>query len=218
MVTRVYHPVWAWSWSAVMAGVFVSLLVQILLTMVGLGIGMLAVDIPTADSAPATVGWATFVWWAMSGILAAFAGGLVAASLSEDESEHFRVGHAVAAWVVTTVIVVGVTAFSAGSAANVMANLGGPAYAAAQQVDALRAAPRTTTTGQTVQPAPRLTRAEADKARKHFGYVMLASFAALLLGAGAAYAGGLSAPQESLRIAAVTTETVTTTTRPVARA
>lgn len=57
-----------WTWSAVLAGVFTSLVVQILLTMLGFGIGLIAIDIPTATSAPAGAGWAAFVWWAVSGI------------------------------------------------------------------------------------------------------------------------------------------------------
>jgi len=69
-----------WTWSAVLAGVFASLVVQILLTMLGFGIGLLAIDVPTAQSAPASAGWAAFVWWAVSGIIAAFIGGAVAAA------------------------------------------------------------------------------------------------------------------------------------------
>jgi hypothetical protein len=55
-----------WTWSAVLAGVFASLVVQILLTMLGFGIGLLVIDLPTAQSAPAGASWAAFVWWAVS--------------------------------------------------------------------------------------------------------------------------------------------------------
>src|SRR3954451_21591339 len=95
-----------WTWSPVLAGVFASLVVQILLVMLGFGIGLLAVDIPTAQSAPASAGWAAFVWWAISGIIAAFVGGAVAAANSPDQSGLGRIGHALAAWAVTTVVVV----------------------------------------------------------------------------------------------------------------
>jgi hypothetical protein len=47
---------------AVLAGVFASLIVQILLTMLGFGIGLLAIDVPTASSAPASAGWAALLW------------------------------------------------------------------------------------------------------------------------------------------------------------
>jgi hypothetical protein len=81
-----------WTWSAVLAGVFSSLVVQILLTMLGLGIGLIAIDVPTAASAPATSGWAAFVWWSVSGIIAAFIGGAVAAANSPDQTGLGRVG------------------------------------------------------------------------------------------------------------------------------
>ena len=87
-----------WTWSAVLAGVFASLVVQILLTMLGFGIGLLAIDVPTAQSAPAGATWAAFVWWAVSGIIAAFIGGAIAAANSPDQTGLGRVGHALAAW------------------------------------------------------------------------------------------------------------------------
>src|SRR3954468_22917338 len=112
------NPFFGWTWSAVLAGVFASLIVQILLTMLGFGIGLLAIDVPTAQSAPASAGWAAFVWWAVSGIIAAFIGGAVAAANSPDQSGLGRIGHALAAWAVTTVVVVSAAAMmplSAGS-------------------------------------------------------------------------------------------------------
>jgi hypothetical protein len=75
-----------WTWQAILAGVFMSLVVQILLTMLGFGVGLLSVDIPTADAAPAGAGWAAFVWWAASGIIAAFIGGAIAAANAPDQT------------------------------------------------------------------------------------------------------------------------------------
>jgi hypothetical protein len=193
-----YYAVWSWTWSAVIAGVFASLLVQILLTMLGLGIGIVAVDISTTSNEPAQAGWWTFVWWAMSGIIAAFVGGMVAGGLSPDDDDWARAGHALAAWAVTTVIVVAASTLAAGSAANVVTNLAGPSHGAIAQLNKFERS-QVTTTG-SVGGIP--SRAEVEKAQKHFGYVMLASLAALLLGAGAAYGGGLSSRQETLRIGA----------------
>src|SRR5437763_7422642 len=95
-----------WTWSAVLAGVFASLIVQILLTMLGFGIGLLAIDIPTASSAPAAAGWVAFVWWAVSGIIDAFIGGAVAADDSPDQTCFVRVVKALAAWAFAAVVVV----------------------------------------------------------------------------------------------------------------
>ena len=176
-----------WTWSAVLAGVFTSLVVQILLTMLGLGVGLLTVDVATAADAPKTTGHIAFAWWAVSGVIAAFAGGAVAAANTPDQSDSGRVGAALAAWMVAVVVVVAASALTAGAtAAGVVANLGGPSYQAITRLDNLRA-PRTAQA-----PARTPTAAELEAARKHFSYTMLASFAALLLGGFAAYGAGMS--------------------------
>jgi hypothetical protein len=188
-----------WTWSAVLAGVFASLIVQILLTMLGFGIGLLAIDVPTASSAPAGAGWAAFVWWAVSGIIAAFVGGAVAAANSPDQTGLGRVGHALAAWSVATVVVVAASALIPASATSIASNLVGPSYAASARVAALSGVPGRETVGSTARSP---TQAQIDEARKHFAYVMFASFCALLLGAGAAYAAGMATTSAAIKEAA----------------
>jgi hypothetical protein len=185
-----------WTWSAVLAGVFTSLVVQILLMMLGFGIGLLSVDIPTAEGAPAAAGYIAFVWWAVSGIIAAFAGGAVAAANAPNQTSAGRVGHALATWAVATVLVVGAAAFTAGSAANMASNLVGPSYGATARITALSSARETTGQGAS-RRAP--TQAQVEEARRHFAYTMLASFFALLLGAGASYAAGISVTARNAR-------------------
>jgi hypothetical protein len=55
------------------------------------------------------------------------------------------------------------------------------------------------TVGSTARPA---TQAQMEEARRHFAYVMFASFCALLLGAGAAYAAGISTTSAAIKEAA----------------
>ncbi|MEK9284690.1 MULTISPECIES: hypothetical protein [unclassified Bradyrhizobium] len=100
----------------------------------GFGIGLLAIDMPTASSAPAGAGWAAFVWWAVSGIIAAFLGGAVAAANSPDQTGLGRAGHAMAAWAVATVVVVGAAAMLPASATSIASNLVGPSYSASTRV------------------------------------------------------------------------------------
>ncbi|KRR27600.1 hypothetical protein [Bradyrhizobium retamae] len=200
MISRtVPNAFFSWTWSAVLAGVFASLVVQILLTMLGFGIGLLAVDVPTASSAPASAGWVAFVWWAVSGIIAAFVGGAVAAANSPDQTGLGRVGHALAAWAVTTVVVVAAAALMPASATSIASNLVGPSYAASARVASLSNAPARETVGTTAR-AP--TQSQIDEARKHFAYAMFASFCALLLGAGAAYAAGTATTGQAVKEAA----------------
>jgi hypothetical protein len=201
MATRaIPNAFFGWTWSPVLAGVFASLVVQILLTMLGFGIGLLAIDISTAQSAPAGASWAAFVWWAVSGIIAAFIGGAVAAANSPDQSGLGRVGHALAAWAVATVVVVSAATMMPLHAGSVAGSLAGPTYAASSRVAYYTNNPASSreTVGST-RPA---TQVQLDEARKHFAYAMLASFFALLLGAGAAYAAGISTNARVLREAA----------------
>ena len=76
MVARVRMMQWHdMSWSAIVAGVVASLVVQILLVMLGVGVGLISIDSSSASTAPVGVSWAAFLWWALAGIVAAFIGG-----------------------------------------------------------------------------------------------------------------------------------------------
>jgi hypothetical protein len=170
-----------WSWSAVFAGVIASLVFQVLLVMVGLGLGLLSVDVPTAESAPKAVSWAVFTWWAVSGVMSAFVGGWVAANFSDTFTSEGRATHGLMAWALATLIVVVAAAFaSTGSFAN---NLMGPAATTMAQYNRL-SAPPAQTTGQA-----RPTQAQLEAARRNLALAMIGSFVALLIGASAAIAG-----------------------------
>jgi hypothetical protein len=170
-----------WSWSAVFAGVIASLVFQVLLVMVGLGLGLLSVDVPTAESAPKAVSWAVFTWWAVSGVMSAFVGGWVAANFSDTFTPEGRATHGLMAWALATLIVVGAAAFAnTGSFAN---NLMGPAATTMAQYNRL-SAPPAQTTGQA-----RPTQAQLEAARRNLALAMIGSFVALLIGASAAIAG-----------------------------
>ena len=71
------------SWSAVLAGATVGLIAQVILNMLGLGIGLSTVD-PLGDGTPAasSLGIGAGLWFVLSGILAAGAGGYFAGRLS----------------------------------------------------------------------------------------------------------------------------------------
>lgn len=76
------------SWGAVFAGIAVSLVTQILLSMLGLGIGATIIDPATGDnpSMPAfSIGAA--LWWTVAGVIGAFLGGHAAGRLSSRPKE-----------------------------------------------------------------------------------------------------------------------------------
>jgi MFS family permease len=173
-----------WTWSAVAIGVVASLIVQVLLTMLGFGIGLVGAD--TTSSATG-MSWAAFGWWAISGIIAAFVAGWVAGAFSPTHDRRLKAAGGLAAWAVATLLVIGATGLAAGTAGTVASALSGPVAGAGQRLQDATGSPRRETTGQAAgQPS-------LETARKQLSMAMLASFVALLLGAGAAYAGGSTA-------------------------
>ena len=61
------------SWGAVLAGVAVALVTQLLLNMLGLGIGIATLDPGTGDNPTAsTFSIGAGIWWTLSGIIAWF--------------------------------------------------------------------------------------------------------------------------------------------------
>lgn len=178
-----------WSWSAVFAGVIAALVFQILLLMAGFGFGLLAIDVPTADNAPQAVSWAVFTWWAVSGVISAFVGGWTAANFSDSWTAETRATHGLMAWAVATLIVVGVTGFAASG--SLASNLSGPTGIAMAQYQRL--------TEPRIAGQPRPTQAQLEQARKHLAAAMLASFVALIVGAGAAVAGSQWLPEGRAR-------------------
>jgi hypothetical protein len=184
---RLFH--WSdMSWSAILAGMLVSLVVQILLTMLGIGAGLISVDGAATSSA---FNWAAFLWWAGSGIIAAFAGGYVAAVAAK--GLYSGPAHALMAWGLAVVVVVAAAAVTAGTSANIASSLAGPTTASLARLNALAEAPRIrTTTGQAISGSN-----EIEAARRAVAKGMLASFVALVIGAAVAFLGGLSGEKEA---------------------
>jgi hypothetical protein len=162
-----------WSWSAVFVGAIVSLIFQVLLVMAGFGFGLLAIDVPTAESAPTASSWAVFCWWAVSGVISAFAGGWAAANFSPSFTAEGRAAHGLLAWALATLVVVGAAGWSANN--SLAGSLAGPTVTAIGQY-------RTFETRGTTRP----TQAQLDQARRNLALAMIGSFVALLVGAGAA--------------------------------
>ena len=94
------------SWGAVLAGVVTALVCQLILNMVGIGIGASTLD-PVAGDNPAVSSFSigAGLWWAVSGVLAAFAGGYVASRLSGRPTESTGGWHGLTSWAATTLVV-----------------------------------------------------------------------------------------------------------------
>ncbi|HZP18837.1 MAG TPA: PhnA-like protein [Bauldia sp.] len=94
------------SWRAVIAGVVVALVVQLLLSILGGAIGLAFVNPTTVDNpSPMTATIIGAIWWTLSGILAAWAGGITAGRLSGMPASGTAAWHGLVAWAVTTLVI-----------------------------------------------------------------------------------------------------------------
>ena len=104
------------SWGAIFAGVVVGLVVQVLLTMLGLGIGVATLDPMTGDSPTAsTFSIASGIWYVISGIIAAFAGGYIAARMSGKTVATTGALHGLTTWAFSTLLILYLLSTAAGS-------------------------------------------------------------------------------------------------------
>ena len=95
------------SWGAVFAGVVVALVTQLLLNMLGLGIGVATLD-PGTRRQPERLRRFSIgagLWWTLSGILASLAGGYAAGRLSGRPKEATAAWHGLTAWAFTTLVI-----------------------------------------------------------------------------------------------------------------
>lgn len=104
------------SWGAVFAGVAVTLVSQLLLNLLGAGIGAAIID-PMSNNNPTatTFSISTAGWFIVSGIVASFVGGYVASRLSGRPIRSTGALHGVTSWAVTTLLIVYLLTTSVGS-------------------------------------------------------------------------------------------------------
>lgn len=125
------------SWGAILVGVVVGLVVQLLLTMFGIGIGAATLDPGTGDN-PSAQGFSitAAVWWAVSGIIASLVGGFAAGRLSGAPKESTAAWHGLASWATTTLVIfylatTTATTLLGGAFSTISSAMGGAASTAA---------------------------------------------------------------------------------------
>lgn len=122
------------TWSAVLAGVVVALVTQLLLNLIGMALG-------AASLAPLSGGGASAayfstgagIWFGLSTILAALAGGYAAGRFSGAQNESNAGWHGLTTWALTTLLL---SYFLSSAASGILGGLGGAAKATAAQVAA----------------------------------------------------------------------------------
>jgi hypothetical protein len=93
------------SWAAIFGGVILVVAVQLLLSLLGAGVGLGTVD-TNAGSTPtaATLGIEAGLWWVISSCIALGAGGFVAAWLAGIEIRFDGVLHGLVTWGIATLL------------------------------------------------------------------------------------------------------------------
>ena len=107
------------AWGAIFAGAVIALVAQVILNMVGLGIGLSTVDpagngTPTAGSLSSGAG----IWFVVSGILASAAGGWLAGRLAGKPVLLTGGLHGLVSWAVSTLVVVYLLSSAVGGVAS----------------------------------------------------------------------------------------------------
>jgi hypothetical protein len=130
------------SWAAVLAGVVVSLVVQLLLNMLGLGIGAATLDPASGDNPSAsTFSIGAGIWWTLAGIIAAFIGGYVAGRLSGMPKASTAGWHGITSWALTTLLIFWLLTSTIGAIVGGTFSTLGSAVGALGQTAATAAAP-----------------------------------------------------------------------------
>ncbi|MFD2574269.1 hypothetical protein ACFSUS_26785 [Spirosoma soli] len=94
------------SWSAVFAGVLVAIVTQMLLTLLGLGIGLGTID-PVEEANPtAGLGIGSAIWYGVSSLISLFLGGWVAGRLASAPRTFDGVIHGVLTWCLVTLLTI----------------------------------------------------------------------------------------------------------------
>ena len=94
------------SWSAVFAGVLVAIVTQMLLTLLGIGVGLGTIDPVQEQNPTAGLGIGTAIWYIISSLLSLFVGGWVAGRLASTPRLFDGVIHGVLTWSLVTLFTV----------------------------------------------------------------------------------------------------------------
>ncbi len=94
------------SWGAIIAGTILTLVVQIMLALLGLGIGLATID-PTGETpSAASFGSASGIWTVLTVLIATFVGGYAAARFAGSTARRDAALHGITTWATSTLVVV----------------------------------------------------------------------------------------------------------------
>lgn len=94
------------SWSAVFAGVLVAIVTQMLLSLLGLGIGLGTIDAVEEANPTAGLGTGSAIWYIISSLISLFIGGWVAGRLASTPRLFDGIIHGVLTWCLVTLLTI----------------------------------------------------------------------------------------------------------------
>lgn len=104
------------SWGAVWAGVALALVTQLVLNLLGAGIGAATID-PMQGESPSAAEFSigAAIWWTVAGIIAAFIGGYAAGRLAGEPRESSAGWHGLTSWAASILVLAVIVTMGAGA-------------------------------------------------------------------------------------------------------
>ncbi|HEY1244901.1 MAG TPA: PhnA-like protein [Hyphomicrobiaceae bacterium] len=149
------------SWGAVLAGVVLALATQLILNLIGLGIGASTLD-PAGSGSPSASSFSigAGIWWIFSGIVSALVGGYAAGRLAGQPKESSGGWHGLTAWALSVLLMFALLTTAVGATlGGAFWTLGSLAGGATQAV------------GTTAQTAIQVAAPEVSRAADPFGSI-----------------------------------------------
>ena len=101
---RVFDSIKRISWSSVFAGVLIAIVVQIVLSLLGIGIGLSTLDVKTEANPANGLGIGSAIWYVVASLISLFAGSFVAGRLAQSRNAFDGVIHGLLTWSLITLI------------------------------------------------------------------------------------------------------------------
>ena len=115
------------SWGAIFAGLFVTLMIQVTLTLLGTGVGAAAIHPESQQNHAEGLALGSAIWLVISGLISLFVGAYVAGRMSGGPRRADGLLHGIVTWSVTEVVTILLLMTAVGAALGGIGNLLGGA-------------------------------------------------------------------------------------------
>ncbi len=183
------------SWGAIFAGAFIVLAVQVTLALIGLGVSLGRVNLASGTAPDPGFGTGSAIWLVISGIISLFVGGWFAGRFAGIPSRLTGALHGMVSWALASVMMFFLLTTTVGSlAGGAFGALGNALSGNAQVLSRLMPGVNMNMPQQPAANQPQISEREAriyaDQAANAASIAAWGAFIMMILGAGAAAAGG----------------------------